>query len=1241
MRAAARLLLRAVRIVGWAVFVVVAVLFLAEKTGLLTVLARRMIAANLGAAGESLRIGSVALGWFEPSLRISGLEIGTGGDAVLLEHASVRFDPRSLAPGRPLRVTDVDVRGGHLRISPELSAWLRSASSRMPATPPQGARTWDAPSITVRDLVVDLDTQRFGRIPIGRIDAALRSDPSGPPVLTGRLVPSLSSGSGSSGEIFLSGQEFEPGAFDVQASAARIPISTDDLPPGTEIEGLRAHAPRGTLAVSAFGSFRLDGATPPRGSVRLALTDAEFVLVDGHQRIDGLDLDLDAQYAPSASADLWSPVAWRTSARVAGRWREVPFEATARLAGPPGAAPLLSGRLHVPRLPADHALLDLVGDPPSEENLWQALDPRGEVELWLGVRAPGDWDPGRTIASRLSIAAEVGLAGRAGVTYRGWTSLHSHQRDQGFPLPVDGVKGAVVCGFDRSRSRPLLLGIVDSAGNTERAFAQVEGIVCSHPVDTPASFPGHGYAEVDLRIRAGDLPLDDRMRVALRGLSGVVAPDTWEPFHLAGGTVDAELRLVRRADMPYAATALGIDLHDVSLSWTDIPAPISRAGGRLDFLSDGRSERGLVADLQGTSRTAAALRASVRLQTDPSVPATPESKRRLDAIVRIGVQADRMSLTGDDKKVLTSKFPWIADAMDPHAPRGFADVAYDFTRTAADARARTDVEVTARDAEITPSVFRVPATGVRGRVLVTAIEDSPRGTVTTRTRLAPLVGELSGDVIVSVIGSFPPSRLHVHAAGLDPANKSLLGALGQAISKPGVAGTPDLTAVSVEGPLDLTGDIGLETETTQASLAFRLFLRENSLRTSKSFRIDRMRGIVEVDGRVATADHVEASLAGTPLSLVDLRYASTADGYELTTDIGPVENVPLDRDHLQPFVDEKTLEALLGPLGWRGRIDIEEAHVRIANNRQGGTRLEFGGKLTPSDMVVQLGLPFEVRSASATIEQLIYEDGRVRAVCRIEDLFGTIGSRDLSRASVLLTYVEPRLSIERIQGELEGGEIRTLGERQQAHRGGTAFSIDLEEPFPFELALDLQGIELAGLLRGLFATNFATRGKVDCELRLTGDTQKILGIQGSGFVQMRDTRLWSIPVFRALFSQLGLDDQAVFDNMGANLRIRNGVLYTDDIWVSSPILELVGKGWIDFDGGLKQDLQVRYRLIDRLGPLTRLLYAIQKELLSVAIRGDLARPQVIFKAPWTRVSSDAQRYRSLPLPGFVPLPPRF
>jgi len=48
---------------------------------------------------------------------------------------------------------------------------------------------------------------------------------------------------------------------------------------------------------------------------------------------------------------------------------------------------------------------------------------------------------------------------------------------------------------------------------------------------------------------------------------------------------------------------------------------------------------------------------------------------------------------------------------------------------------------------------------------------------------------------------------------------------------------------------------------------------------------------------------------------------------------------------------------------------------------------------------------------------------------------------------------------------------------------------------------------------------------------LGGDMKHLLGINGSGSVKVVDSRLWSVPVFRALFSQLGLESTSLFDSI--------------------------------------------------------------------------------------------------------------
>jgi len=306
------------------------------------------------------------------------------------------------------------------------------------------------------------------------------------------------------------------------------------------------------------------------------------------------------------------------------------------------------------------------------------------------------------------------------------------------------------------------------------------------------------------------------------------------------------------------------------------------------------------------------------------------------------------------------------------------------------------------------------------------------------------------------------------------------------------------------------------------------------------------------------------------------------------------------------------------------------------------TEVEFTGRVTPKDMFVDIGLPFRVDSASVRIERLVFEGGHVRARARVSELDGRLADRKLEGATLEVTYVEPHLSILDLDGRLEGGRLRDLGlGAATVTRGGPAFSIDLAEPFPFDLGLRLEQVEVAGLLRGLFESDFASRGELSGDLRLNGSLQELTGIRGDGSVQLVDTTLWSIPVIRELFSQLGFDNAAVFERMRTRFRIQDGVIHMNGIQVYSPLLQLVGAGTLDLDGRLHHDLQVRYSLVDKLGPLTRLVYWIQNNLLSVAVRGDMSRPRVVLKGALALFQRLNAQSRDLPLPGLTPLPERF
>jgi hypothetical protein len=531
---------------------------------------------------------------------------------------------------------------------------------------------------------------------------------------------------------------------------------------------------------------------------------------------------------------------------------------------------------------------------------------------------------------------------------------------------------------------------------------------------------------------------------------------------------------------------------------------------------------------------------------------------------------------------------------------------------------------------------------VRGRVLVGAEGGGLDQAEVVRTRLMPIVGswgQAGGpSVPVAFMARFPERTVSVFGAGIDPSSKSLLGSLRQAMSSPGAAPI-DMGGVTAKGALDFRGEIKLAEGTARASSNYSFFLRDSALETADGLALDALRGVLTVKDEELYGERLQALLSNTPVELRDTRFRSGPDGYRLETRFDAT-GVPIDREHLAAFIGAKNLDALLGELRWAGSLDVRKGHIVASGPHQGPGRMEFDGEIAPHDMFIQLGLPITVKRASAVIESLVYEGGKVRAIVRIDGFDGLVAGRDLEDASMLVTYVEPKLSIENLTGRLEGGRIVPLG--GDATRRGTVFSVALEAPFHFQVAVGLQDVQAGELLQGMFASDFATRGRIVADVRLSGDMDHLLGVAGSGSIQVLESKLWSMPVFRALFGQLGLDSTNVFDSMSANFAVSGGAVRMHDITVRSPLLQLVGDGALDFDGGLSYDLEVRYDLIDRLGPFTRLLYSIQNQLLSVAVRGDMSRPEIIFKGPFTGLfGGEIGGKRNLPLPPWSSLPPRF
>jgi hypothetical protein len=402
--------------------------------------------------------------------------------------------------------------------------------------------------------------------------------------------------------------------------------------------------------------------------------------------------------------------------------------------------------------------------------------------------------------------------------------------------------------------------------------------------------------------------------------------------------------------------------------------------------------------------------------------------------------------------------------------------------------------------------------------------------------------------------------------------------------------------------------------------------------------LEAVEGGGEYDGDVWTFDSLTAELAGSPVALSDVILEPGSPGTWLEARLS-ARSLPIDKQHLQHFLDDQTLDSLLGELGCSGEIQLDNTRLELAHQEDGTIGMHLKGPVTLRDFSVRLGLPVVLHRAENIALDLFYENGRVRAAAEVRDLDGEVAGRKLSETDLQITYLEPRLTIEALNGRFEGGRLRSIPLPGSARSG--FFSLDLAEPYAFSLAGEMKDVEVSKLLRGVFNSDFANRGKINADMQLHGRLSDLKGIRGAGRFRLTDSGLWAIPVFQVLFAQLGFESAAIFSRFDVRFAVDQGKISMDHIRLKSDLLSLVGSGTLGMDGSLGHNLEVNYSLLDRLGPITRVLYYIQSSLLRISVLGNLDRPEVVVKGLFSQFFPPTTVGQKLPLPPYSKRPRRF
>lgn len=1233
---------------GWGVWLTIAAALAVEYSGLLERMIEGEIARRLGPAAEDFGIADAELHWAERSITLRGVSFGEGGRDLYLETVDCLI---GWSPVAGPHVERVEATSGRVRISRSLSNGIRGFGAATEAGP--------IPTVGIRDIDLALETPEWGDLPLGVIDVCLQAEGAGPPRIAGRLLPKLAPVpvGGTTGAIYLVGELLGGRTVTVRTTARDLRLSTDYLPDDETFESLRRMRPEVVFDLEGSASYALGQSVYPAFEARLTLSDGSFAVpyleAAGERRVEDVAVELSASFRPGPDDDLWDHDSWNGIGHFEAAWEGARFEGWAR--GGDHAAPgqLAEAWMHADGVGLEPSLHDLVRSLPElEEKIFPVYRPEGTVDVSASLRLPEDWRPRRGLTKTLERALWVELDQSLSAAYHGPISRRG-ARDEGFPLRLDQLDGHLVYAFAPREPLPEQIGIFSLAGNSGDAQVRIDSSILGRPPwFLPADAPTwRSESNFYLRAVADPIPIGAELEAAFEGLDGV-APRShyWDRYSPDGGALAFDLQLWSNPRTPRLGTRLRLDLTNTAMTMLEWPLPLSEVNGEVrvevDGRAMGRNAWNLGFELAGKSP---AIQQGVSVaghaySADPG----PQDEPTTHFQVELRGLNVRHPLV---RALLREKLPEAEDALITAGAAGFVNASVAFVRPHATGPEWTFTEVFPAAGGITllPEAFPVPTRDVRGR-LVTISETEPMSGGARRSRvetvIEPLVGiwdTAAGPVPIAIRGRFDDSRLpqlQVFGAGVDLSNPALLGGVSKLLRAPEEGDGPVAVAqVGLAGALDFAALLTLGEGSADDEVDLELHARGIDLGPAETSILHSINGRLRYRDDALTGDELRARVGITPVELSNLRFEKTGSTSWVRSDIS-ARGLPIDAMHLRNFVSAETLETLLTELQWSGQVDIEDGRIEFSLEDSGESSLRFRGELQVADMFIRLGLPVSVRSADKVALDLTYEGDRVRAWAKIRELYGQVAERQLDDASMIITYVAPRLSIEDFSARFESGELRSMKTGRSA--SASFLSADLEPPFPFWLSIQMNGVDVGALTAGLFNSDFANQGTLSGKLSLRGNTADLLGIEGTGSVELRNSSLWSIPVFQALFSQLGFDTTAIFDDMRANLSVENGVIAMTNMLVRSDLLKLAGEGEIQLDGQLRYDLEVRYGLVDKLGPFTLLLYRIQNSLLRVAIRGDMSRPEVALLGIISQfLGGVSKKPIQLPLPSQSRLPARF
>jgi hypothetical protein len=1211
-----------------------------ERSGLATEVARGLLSRALPEGRWDLSDCRVDLGG--PTLGLVGVSWSRGG----VELARVERLDLTLAPfllGRP-RVESVRVAGARVRLGTPL---VEGLSGRLGDAEGGGARPEALARRARLDLVDLVLLDASGERTLGRVDARLD--------LTDRselaLSATLHDGESRRGEVTGRGRLYDDGEVVIDVSTSALPL-----------------APLGALlaerGIDVRGSARL--AARARGrSDRLESIVAEVALErvgtsGAGPSLTVEDLSLDGRVEWRAGGSPIGTLGGRVLGR--GTWASGPIVCGWR----GGEGPFGDVFVHAPDRLIDSAVQDVVklavpGEEVIVDNTFRALGVRGRAPVWFGARVvPADPAP-RGVEGYTSDLALVGRAGGAiDARVDGWPSDDGEL--QGFPLPVSGVTGTTVYGHRGDAAMRDRMATLPTIGSVGTGTFRVEGWLASPlPPYARATRATDSRARLRFRVRAENVPIDEQLVHAIeRTGAGVDIEELLAPRQ---GRVHGEIELEQSPLLEGFVIAADTRLEGVSGRWADPPFAFQDAQGTFELRMSARTGD-LGAD-DGERRRALGFRVVARgaPQGEPAARVgVAGTSRTADPLASAADEAGQLFQWSVDVDNLRSDSAVLApftagdgDAralIERYGLRGLVSASYDTSAALFGREAHDRLRIGASDlsADLEGLEFRsgLARVHIERRRAIDDDEGPARTAWAGGFEASALDGAGASWALSAELDGGATESVRVMVAGLEPDRPAYAPLLGDAVPLRG----------AVDGSAELhLDDLARSAESGAAGppmpRSARLHLRSAGSALG-GLSVTELAGALTLEHGRITAPMVRGLLAGSRFTLRDVTYVLEASGRGApTTLLLPAgadgrgiparlvarvfaENVPLEpREFAQsaPGLARWALDHR-----WRGRVDLEGVDVAVGFD--GDTPVvRARGPLVPHDVFAYFSFPVRLNSATIALEDLLVDERGVSASAVVTDAYGAVAGQKLARTACVLELQPGALVVRDLSAQLNGGSVTGFGPEDDAR---AAALVELTGTPTFRLGLRFQRVAVGDVLADLFGSAVQSRGELSGRLELRGTAEDLLTYRGRGNARVDGARLWSLPVVRDLFAELGLDATATFDWLSTDFELAAGRLLVTNTVAHSPILKLIGGGHLDVDGTLRQRFDLHYSLVDRVPLVSKIFYWFQSRLVRVEVSGTLERPSVrLANLVRDLFADDDEAALLLPLPPTTPLAPRF